>query len=64
MSYSILIMLEYILKKNQDIYFVIFLPDTKSYPVLIKDWIANASKMEVNVGDKFELEIYRSTAAN
>ena len=42
MSNSKLIMLEYILKKNQDIYYVFFLPDviTKSYFEITEDWIA------------------------
>ena len=58
MSYLILIVL--------DIYSVLFLPDviTKSYSQLMWDWIANASKMAVNVRDKLELEIFRTTAGN
>ena len=66
MFYSILLLLEYILKKNYDICSVFVLPDTitKSYPESIVDWIANAPKMAVNVRDKFELDIFRPTAAN
>ena len=65
MSNSKLIMLEYILKKNQDIYYVFFLPDviTKFYSVLIRDWIAIAPKMVVKLRDKFELEFFWPTAA-
>ena len=37
---------------------------TKSYPEIIEDWIANAPKMAVNLGDKFELENFRPTVAN
>ena len=60
MSYFILIMLEYILKK--EIYFVFFFPDvtTKSYAEIIEHWFANAPKMAVNVGDKCMLEKFQT----
>ena len=57
MSFPILIMLEYILKKYEN-YSVFFLPDVinKSLPEIIEDLIINGHKMAVNVGDKFVLE--------
>ena len=66
MLFFILIMQEYILKtiKKYILYFSIPYVITKSYPERIEDWIANAPKKAVNVGDKFELEIFRPTVAN
>ena len=47
MSYSILNMLEYILKKNKK--YILILPSqcdyTKSYPEIIEDWIVKTPKM-------------------
>ena len=66
MFYSLLIMLENILTKNKKkSYVVFFLPDvtTKSYSERTEGWIDNAPKMEVNVGDKFELETFRPIVA-
>ena len=69
MSYSILIMLEYILKKIYKKYICI-LPfrcdytTYNSYPEIMEDWIANTPMaMAANVVDKFELENFRPTVA-
>ena len=56
-------MQEYILKKNYSV-FVFSNVTTKSYPEIKEDWNANAPKMAINVGDKFELENFRLTVAN
>ena len=59
MSYSILKMLEYILKKK--LKYILILPYqydyTKSYPEIIEDWSVSTPKIAANVGRKFELEI-------
>ena len=50
-------MQEFILKtiKKYILYSSIIYVITKSYPERIEEWIANAPKMAVNVGDKFKL---------
>ena len=66
MSYSILIMLEYIMKKIRN-KFLFFLPDgiiLISYPEKMEDWTANTPKMAANVGNNFELENFSPTVAN
>ena len=66
MSYSILIILEHILKKRIENHSDFFLPDviTKCYPEITEDSFADAPKMAVNIGDKFQLEIFRPTVAD
>ena len=65
MSYSIFKFARIYTEKKLRILLIALLPDviTKSYPELKGEWIANASKMAVNVRDKFELENFRPTAA-